>query len=114
VTRPIDIRPHDLDIVRSILDAGLPPDAKIWVFGSRATGTSKASSDLDLVIDAGRKLTPDEQSALRAGFEDSDLPYTVDVVDWATVSEAFRKIIERDRVAMPSPCGESTQGASDR
>jgi predicted nucleotidyltransferase len=103
VTRPIDIRPHDLDIVRSILDTGLPPDTKIWVFGSRATGGTKASSDLDLAIDAGRKLTSEEQSVLREGFEDSDLPYTVDVVDWATVSETFRKIIERDRVALPLP-----------
>jgi type I restriction enzyme S subunit len=100
MTEPIDIRPHDLDIVRSILREALPPEAKVWVFGSRATWATKASSDLDLVIDAGRKLTPTELGTLSGGFDDSDLPYKVDVVDWATTSETFRKIIERDRVAL--------------
>ncbi len=42
-----------------------------------------------------------ELSALDSAFEESDLPYTVDLVDWATTSETFKKIIERDRVALP-------------
>jgi predicted nucleotidyltransferase len=58
VTEPIDIRPHDLDIVRSILKAALPPGAKVWVFGSRATWTTKDSSDLDLAIAAFRAIYP--------------------------------------------------------
>jgi type I restriction enzyme S subunit len=33
-------------------------------------------------------------------FDESDLPYKVDLVDWATTSESFRKIIERDRVVV--------------
>jgi predicted nucleotidyltransferase len=94
--KPIDIRPQDLDIVRSILQEGLPPDAKVWVFGSRATGATKRSSDLDLAIDAGRKLSLSELSVLNSAFEDSDLPYKVDLVDWAATGEAFRNIIERD------------------
>jgi len=102
MTAPIDIRPHDLDTVRSILRAVLSPEVRVWVFGSRATWTTKDSSDLDLAIDAGRPLTRDEESALRNAFEDSDLPYKVDVVDMQTVSETFRKIVERDRVKLPS------------
>jgi len=98
MTAPIDIRPHDLETVRAILRAVLTHEAKVWVFGSRATWTTKDSSDLDLAIDAGRPLTRDEESALRNAFEDSDLPYTVDVVDMQTVGETFRKIVERDRV----------------
>jgi type I restriction enzyme S subunit len=96
----IDLRPQDLDIVRSILRARLPAHAKVWVFGSRATGAAKASSDLDLAIDAGRTLSSMELVALNTAFDESDLPYTVDVVDWATTSEAFRRIIERDRLEM--------------
>ncbi len=30
---------------------------------------------------------------LRDAFDDSDLPYQVDLVEWATTSEEFRKII---------------------
>ena len=31
---------------------------------------------------------------LREAFEESDLPFRVDIVDYNTVSEAFRAIIE--------------------
>ena len=33
-------------------------------------------------------------------FSESDLPYRVDVVDWAKTDAGFRKIIERDRVVV--------------
>jgi len=33
-------------------------------------------------------------------FASSGLPIRVDVVDWAATSEAFRKIIERDKVGV--------------
>src|SRR5205085_11964920 len=46
--------------VLTILAADLPPDAVVWVFGSRATGRARRYSDLDLAIDAGRPLTLDE------------------------------------------------------
>ena len=35
----------------------------------------------------------DRTAKLRAAFTDSDLPFRVDIVDWATVSEAFREQI---------------------
>gem|GEM_PF-77227 len=106
---PIDIRPADLAIVLKILEENLPPDARVWVFGSRANWTTKDSSDLDLAINAGRPLTTAETGALAEAFEESDLPYRVDVVDMATVSDGFRAIIEANRVevqaggALPSP-----------
>ena len=94
--RPIDIRPHDLEIVRTILRKELPPDAKAWVFGSRAKRSTRRSSDLDLAIDAGRKLSREELSALDSAFEELDLPYKVDLVDWTTTGEAFREIVQPD------------------
>jgi predicted nucleotidyltransferase len=97
---PIDIRRQDLDIVRAILREGLPSSAKVWAFGSRAKGAARTSSDLDLAIDAGRKLALTELSALNGAFEDSDLPYKVDLVDWTTVSETFKDIVHKDLVAL--------------
>ncbi|HLN23962.1 MAG TPA: nucleotidyltransferase domain-containing protein, partial [Patescibacteria group bacterium] len=102
MTQPVDIRPCDLKIVQDILHDVLPPDAQVWVFGSRAKWTTKDSSDLDLAIDAGRALTSKEASALADAFEESDLPYTVDVADMWSVSDTFREIIERDKVALQS------------
>lgn len=96
------IRDKDLAIVRAILTEHLPASAKVWVFGSRARGTTKRAADLDLAIEAGRPLSRDETGALADAFEDSDLPYTVDVVDMASVSDAFGDIVRRDRIPFPS------------
>jgi predicted nucleotidyltransferase len=90
----IDIRPKDLEIVQQILTQHLPSEAKIYVFGSRAKGTTKRSSDLDLAIDLGRRLVQKEEFALAFAFEDSNLPYKVDVVDLHAVSASFKNAIE--------------------
>lgn len=96
----LEIRPHDLETVRAILRATLPGGARVWVFGSRARSAARRASDLDLAVDAGRALTLAETTAINDAFDESNLPYTVDVVDWAATSDTFRGIIERDRVAL--------------
>lgn len=101
MTNPIDIRPEHLAIVKQILADTLPPESKCWVFGSRAKWTAKDSSDLDLAIDSGKALTKQQSFALSDAFEESDLPYKVDVVDLHNMSESFRAIIERDKVPLP-------------
>lgn len=100
MTATIDIRDCDLAIVKKILNDCLPKNSKIWVFGSRAKFTTKRASDLDLAIDVGKPLTIKESCMLSDAFDESDLPYKVDVVDMQTVSEGFRSYIERDRVVL--------------
>lgn len=70
------------------------PDAKIQVFGSRATGKNKPSSDLDLCVDAGGQIALDKMAKIRHELEDSDIPYRVDVVDRHAVEEGFLRIID--------------------
>ena len=101
MTAPIDIRPVDLAIVQDILRAVLPATAKVYVFGSRALWTTKDGSDLDVAIDVGRRLTREESLDLADAFEESDLPYKVDVVDLHNVSESFKAIVDRDKVELP-------------
>ena len=100
MTATIDIRPQDLKIVRDILRAQLPENARVLVFGSRATGRTRRASDLDLAVDCGRPLTRAESGALDEAFDESDLPYRVDVVDLRGVSEGFGASVERDGVAL--------------
>jgi len=95
----LDVRPDHLEWVKKIL-AEHVPQADVWAFGSRAKWLAKDTSDLDLCVDAKQALSFVQIGLLKEAFEDSDLPYKVDVVDWATTSESFRKIIERDRVAV--------------
>lgn len=87
-------------LVLDILAAHLPPDTKVWVFGSRANGRARRYSDIDLAIDAGRKLTCDEAAVLREAFDESDLPYKTDIVDWHAASDRFRQLIAARRVAL--------------
>ena len=99
MTQPsIDINPKHRVIVQNILSIILPINSKVWVFGSRATGATKKSSDLDIVIDAGRPLNRQEELILADAFEESNLPYRVDVLDMHTVSDEFKEIIQKEMV----------------
>ncbi len=96
---PIDLSPCNWEIVRNIL-ARHVPQYEVWVFGSRATRTAKEFSDLDLAIITDHPLGLSLSAVISDDFAESDLPIKVDVVDWATTNEAFRRIIERDRVVV--------------
>lgn len=78
----------------------LPENTKIWVFGSRAKGKTRRASDLDLAIDTGRKLTKKETSALFHAFDESDLPYKVDVLDLNNINESLKKLIDAEKILL--------------
>ena len=78
------------------------PNTEIWVYGSRIKGTSRPQSDLDLVVFA----TPDQQllvSDLRDAFEESNLPFRVDLFIWDEIPEAFQKTIQAEHVLWDTP-----------
>lgn len=95
----IDIQPDHLQIVKAILKRHVPT-AEVRVFGSRNTGTAKDHSDLDLAVVSDGPLDFRTKALLEESFEESDLPFRVDVVDWAAVSENFLRIIERKYVVV--------------
>lgn len=101
MTAAVDLRESDRTKVSAILRQVLSADATVWVFGSRAKGRARRGSDLDLTVDAGRPLTWEEKAALAIAFEDSDLPWRVDVIDWRTIQPSFRAIIENERRPFP-------------
>ena len=97
---PVDIRPDHLKIVQDILREYLPVDVRVWVFGSRAIWTTKDSSDLDLALESEGSLSHKLLGALKDAFEDSALPYTVDIVDLSRISESFRDIVMSQRAPL--------------
>ena len=99
---PVDILPKHWEIVRDILQKHVP-EYEVWAFGSRTKGTAKHYSDLDLVVISDHALSLAVSASLDDDFTESDLPWKVDVVDWATTSEAFRKIITQQRVVVQKP-----------
>ena len=86
--------PSQLDLVRGILSRRIP-GAKVWIFGSRSRGEGvRSSSDLDLAVDAGHKMDLALLAELREDFDESPLPFSVDVVDLHAMDPGFRKLVE--------------------
>ena len=100
LANPVDIRPDHLEIVQGILREYLPEGVKVWVFGSRANWTTKDSSDLDLALEGENALSHKLLGVLKDAFDDSTLPYTVDVVDLNRIRGSFRQIVESQRVLL--------------
>jgi type I restriction enzyme S subunit len=95
----IDIGPDEWRIVSELLQKHVP-NHEVWAFGSRAQRKAKPYSDLDLVLIGNAPLPPDVRAALADELSESDLPWKVDLVDWARTSDAFRRIIEGARVVV--------------
>ncbi len=100
--KPIDIRPADLDTVRRILSEHVP-SLEVRAFGSRVAWQARETSDLDLALMTDEPLSVDRTARLRAAFTDSDLPFRVDIVDWASTSESFRRVVEAEYVVLQPP-----------
>ena len=90
----IDVNPAQLETVTRIL-AGHVPDCEVRAFGSRVIGTAKDYSDLDLAVVGECALEPDALRCLKEAFEESELPFRVDVLDWHAIGPAFQKVIEK-------------------
>ena len=91
----VDLRPDHLEIVKRIL-AGRVPEYQVRAFGSRVCWTAKDTSDLDLVVMTDAPLGLARLADLQEAFSESDLPFRVDVLDWAATGVEFREIIEQD------------------
>ena len=104
----IDLNPNHLGTVKAIL-AEHVPECEVRAFGSRATWTAKDYSDLDLAVVGKGPLDWKSLGRLKEAFEESDLPMRVDVLDWYSISDSFRKVIEQDYAVLQD--GVSVDGA---
>ena len=91
----------ELNLVRDILNRYLPANTTAWVFGSRAHGPARKFSDLDLLFDQqGKKLSDNVFIEIAEAFDNSALPYSVDLVDWNAISEDFKHHIQDKRILL--------------
>ncbi|WP_319506227.1 nucleotidyltransferase domain-containing protein [uncultured Methanolobus sp.] len=82
-----------------VLEAFENEDVRIVLFGSRARGNAHCTSDIDIGVLALGKYDRKKLTALRAKFEEMNIPYTVDLVDLSTVSGEFRqKVLDEGEV----------------
>ena len=94
----IDLRADEHREIARLLQHHLP-NTEVWAYGSRVKGAARPASDLDLVTfaSAGQQ---EAVSRLREAFDESCLPFRVDLFVWDKVPEEFLKNIEETRVVV--------------
>jgi uncharacterized protein len=96
---PLDLPAEQLRTVAELLARHFPK-AAVLAYGSRVSGQSHDGSDLDLVIRAEQRLPAQKLAALRAEFEESNLPIAVHLFDWFALPEKFQAEIMREHVVV--------------
>ncbi len=89
----IQVKDNDLLEIKRILKE-IIPEYEVWAFGSRINGNPKPYSDLDLAIITSNGLDFGLKAKLKEQFEISNISFRIDIIDWASISENFRKIIK--------------------
>ncbi len=89
----IDIEQTHLAIVKKILKKNVP-GYEVLLFGSRVQQTAKKTSDLDIAIRGSEKMDKKTLYQLQDDFEESDLPFRVDIIDWHSISKSFQNVIK--------------------
>lgn len=96
----IKITPAQLRLIAGIL-ASKVPGVEARVFGSRVDGNPKDYSDIDLALVGPAKLDAAVMGELKEAFEESDLPFRVDVLDWNAISGEFQEVISNKYEVLP-------------
>jgi len=78
--------------------SALMPDAKIYLFGSRARGTNSNYSDIDLALDTGYKISNVDLDELKTIFKVSYIMYEVDLLDMNNIDDLIKNQILKDRI----------------
>ena len=97
--KPVALRNKDLAVLRAAFRR-FPAVREARVFGSRATGTARRASDLDLAISAPEATAAEWQDLCEA-LEDAPLIYELDLVrSEGLTNERLKEKIARDGVSV--------------
>lgn len=90
----------DSDVKRKIVGVllGLFPGARIYLYGSRARGTHYERSDIDIAIDLGKKLNFVDVGEARDMFRESNIQYSIDVVDLHGIPDYLKEEILKEGI----------------
>jgi len=96
IQNPEEASRHAAAIVRRHLP---DPCWRVFLFGSRVTGTAHARSDIDIGIEGPQAVPRAVLAAIEDELDEAPILYTIDIVDFARVSETFRRVA-RERIPL--------------
>ena len=63
-------------------------------------GNSKKFSDIDIGVKSSRELPLSVLGDLKEAFEESNIPYSVDIVDFSTTTNSFKSVALQKTIAL--------------
>ncbi|MDI6750895.1 MAG: nucleotidyltransferase domain-containing protein [Rhodocyclaceae bacterium] len=75
--------------------------AKLKLFGSRARGDARRTSDIDLAIIANQNSDAAELAAIREALEESNVPFRIDLIDYSRASPSLQAAIDQEGIPWP-------------
>ena len=69
---------------------------KVFLFGSRARNDNYIASDVDIGFIPGNNFNEKKITMLKEKFENSNIPYKVEIVNFNIVSEEFKQEALKD------------------
>jgi len=83
----VSLTEEELSLIKKILQGSY----EAILFGSRVDGTNQKFSDIDLCLKGQKQIEGYELQEIKEAFDESNLPYTIDLVDYHTLSSSFKK-----------------------
>lgn len=87
------------EVRRLVLEGLGDHRAKVWLFGSRAVGGARESSDIDVAVLPLDALPPETLARIRDALDESTVPYRVDLVDLRSSPGSLRERILREGIS---------------
>jgi type I restriction enzyme S subunit len=98
----IQVSQEEMSIIQDIIKKNIS-NCEVRAFGSRYKKTARTYSDLDLAVIGKEKLSLRNFYDLKEAFEESDLIFRVDILDWNSTSENFKSIINNGYEVIYTP-----------
>ncbi|MEA3283029.1 MAG: nucleotidyltransferase domain-containing protein [Euryarchaeota archaeon] len=74
------------------------PDARIFLFGSRAKGDARETSDFDIAVDAGSKISFGVIARIKDEIDELRTLKSIDIIDLNRVNPKFKEIVRKSGV----------------
>jgi predicted nucleotidyltransferase len=94
------LQKEEIDLIKKKIEKIFPVDTdlKVFLFGSRARGTHKRYSDLDLAFKSKDKDLDSKLYQLKEELEESSIPLKIDLVNWDNIIQDYLPQIKKQKI----------------
>lgn len=99
------LKPDEIEKIKKLFQVhfGDLSDAKIYLFGSRATGQYKPFSDIDIAVKSKAKNLNEKIALFQEEWEKSNLPYKADISAWNELYRPYLPKIRKQKIPFWEP-----------